>query len=274
MTTTTTNTMKANTGMQFDAESMRAFVARATATLNPPPPKVILEPPPQEMQEAAAAAVNQVATNKPRVSAEMRGLLVQYCASQVQAIELADVPWAPLALRLGTRAEILKQAAEVANGENDSLWAEVLNERIRRVGADRAFRDVRWESLENRTLEMLVRLVEGNYVRDAGQLLAIANAARRINVVESGGSGGGQSQSVNISFGQVPEGNGLPPAGTVMKIDMTPRMAQTLANKGERSMTGRVIDGEMLSATELRSVLDEHLESKKPKPDESEGDSA
>lgn len=249
--------------LKLDGETMRAMVARASGQ-EEGVTKVVLAPPTPEMQEAL-----QNPPAAPRVSAEMRGLLVQYCATQIAAIELADVAWAPLAARLGSRAEHLQQAAQVANSDG-ALWTEVMQERIKRVGADRTFRDVRWETLENRTLEMLVRLVEANMIRDAGQLLAIANAARRINVNEPTG-GSGMSQNVNISFGANPEQNGLPPAGTVMKIDMSPRMAQTLASKSERMPGGgRVIDGEMLTASELRSVLDEHMESKKPKP---EGDS-
>lgn len=252
--------------MKFDGDSLRQFVARATGKIVPQAETqtVELEPPTPKMQEAL-----ETPPARPRVSEEMKGLLVQYCATQIDALELAEIPWEYLAKRLGTHAEHLKLAAEVAN-ENGALWMEVMQERIKRVGADRAFRDVRWEALESQTLRMLVKLVESNFVKDPGQLLAIANAARRVNVNEPTAGGSTMGNQVNISFGNGESGV-LPPAGTVMKIDMSPRMAQTLASKGEKTgVGGRVIDGQMLTATELRSVLDEHLESKKPKP---EGDS-
>lgn len=63
--------------------------------------------------------------------------------------------------------------------------------------------------------------------------------------------------------------NGLPSAGAKMTIDLTPRLASSLSQR--RSVTeagnGRVIDGQMLSAQELRDAL-----SKRNAVESTEGD--
>lgn len=55
------------------------------------------------------------------------------------------------------------------------------------------------------------------------------------------------------------EGTGLPAAGARMTIDLSPRLAQSLANRQNRPTPeqGRVIDGQMLSASELREALEQ-----------------
>ncbi len=191
------------------------------------------------------------------VSDELRGLFVQYCASMIQAYELKDVAWAALAQRLGTRAEHLQQAAEVTDRDG-TLWRDVMSERIRRVGAARTFRDVKWETLESKSLNMLTLLLEKNLIRDPGELMAIAAQARKVNVHESGGFGQpGNNFTINIgadSLGQ----DGLPAAGAKMTIDLSPRIATSLANRIQPTdKDNRVIDSDMLDAKELRTILEE-----------------
>lgn len=210
-----------------------------------------------------------------RVSKEMRALLVQYCASHVQAIQLSEVEWRPLAVRLGTPIEFCKAAAESAN-RDESLWAEVISERIRRVGATRTFRDVTWEKVESGTLDMLIRLIEKNLIRDPGELLAIASAARKINVGGESNGGGGNGTTLNVNFnsgGDILAPNDLPASGTKLSIDLSPRIASSLANRVEPvSKDGRVIDSEMLSAKELRSVLEQKHRPRETVASESEGE--
>lgn len=192
------------------------------------------------------------------VSTEMRTLLVNYCATHVSAIELKDVEWSHLAVRLGTRAEWLQGAAEAANA-NGGFWMQVLQERVKRVGASTVFRNVTWEKLESTTLNTLMLMAEKQLIRDPGELLSIANAARRINEGPVGNGGNGVNVNVNLGDGFMKE-SGLPSAGAKMTIDLSPRLASTLSTKVERQAGERVIDGEMIDAKELRSILEKQTQ--------------
>ncbi|KAK0039453.1 hypothetical protein Bpfe_031130 [Biomphalaria pfeifferi] len=203
------------------------------------------------------------------ISNELRGLFVQYCATMIQAIQLSEVDWGPLAQRLGTRAPHLQKAAELAN-HDETLWSDVMTERIRRVGAARTFRDVKWETIESKSLNMLMILLENNLIRDPGELMAIAAQARKVNVHEAGSGHGNQNSQNNFTInigGDKMGQDGLPSAGTKMTIDLSPRIAASLANRTSvTDKSDRVIDSEMLDAKELRTVLEErHLRTVNPK---------
>lgn len=190
------------------------------------------------------------------VSPEMFDLLVQYCA-QTLVYELEEVNWEPLARRLGTRAEYLKEAAHAVNAEGERLWRDVLSQRIKRVSAAKVFRDASWERLEATAVTRLLTLAEKGMIRDTGELLAIASHSRKANTAPAPSAP--QGATVNINFGgdSMTDENGLPGAGAKMTIDLTPRLANSLSQR--RTVTeagnGRVIDGQMLSAQELRDAL-------------------
>lgn len=213
-------------------------------------------PPSPQLLEGAKAKVLE--SQRMAVSTELRKLLVNYCASCIQAIELTEVSWVGLARTLGTKPEFLQQAANVAE-ESGGFWQEVLHERIRRVGSSRTFRDVSWERLESKTLELMLKLVESGYIKDSGALLAIAAHSRKINVQDSSGSQSiTQQTQVNVTFASGAEGeSALPPAGSRMAIDLSPRLATALASKQQaQTRSSRIIDGEMLNAKELRELHD------------------
>jgi hypothetical protein len=97
-------------------------------------------------------------------------------------------------------------------------------------------------------------------IKDTGELLAVASHARKANTDKPTGQPQGGA-TVNISIGGDSmgiEGNGLPGAGAKMTLDLTPRIAQNLAQRtGPQAESGqRVIDGQMLSAQELREALE------------------
>lgn len=192
------------------------------------------------------------------VSEELRALIVNYAASQLSAMDLSEVKWGPLAKRLGTQEQFLQEAAEYADGDSGELWIAVLHERIKRVGATRMFRDVTWEKLETRTLEFLHTMVDKGFVRDSGELLAIANTARKVNEPTQSGNGFGQGGNVNINIQQ---GDGfmaqdhLPSSGSRMTIDLSPRIASALGERAPIRSENRVIDGKMLTAKELRESM-------------------
>ncbi len=193
------------------------------------------------------------------VSDEFRGLIVQYCASCIQAIELTEVDFKPLANRLGTRLEFIEEAAATAN-RNEQLWVDVIAERVRRVGADRTIKNVTWERVEGRALQMIDKLLEKNLIRDTGELLAIANQARKVSDsiagINSNPHGNQQGTTVNLNFGGSEMNDGLPASGAKMTIDLSPRLANSLSQRGDRPGNGnRVIDSTMLSAKELREML-------------------
>ena len=188
------------------------------------------------------------------VSQEMFDLLVDYCASATTAFELAEVKWESLARKLGTKGELLKEAAEFVN-QDGALWLKVLAERIKRARAAKVFRDASWERLESLALGRLTALIERNAIRDPGELLAVATAARRAN---DGIQKPGAGTTVNVNIGGDPmDDSGLPPAGSTVKIDLSPRVAGELVNRRQPLHGhGRVIDGEMISAKDLRSELE------------------
>jgi hypothetical protein len=193
----------------------------------------------------------------PGVSQEFRALIVQYCASLVAATSLAEVRWEALAKRLGTQKEFLAEAASAIDA-GGALWNEVIAARIKTAAASRVFRDNSWEKLESLAVNRLVQLAEKNMIRDPGELLAVASAARRANTAGEGGTGGNQTNvNINLGDGAVGE-NGLPAAGSKMTIDLSPRVASALASRAnaQAPVGNRVIDGDMLSASELRSVLE------------------
>lgn len=123
--------------------------------------------------------------------------------------------------------------------------------RVKTLNAARAFRDTSWEMLESRALTILTELAEAGAIRDTGELLAIASHARKVNVHEAAPQAGGNHVSINFNG----SGNELPPSGSTMTIDLSPRLAASLADKSERPAGDRVIDGQMLSAQELRDAL-------------------
>jgi hypothetical protein len=213
-----------------------------------------------------AGGVSQKAPPKvPGVSKEFQGLLTAYCAELVQYHSLEEMNWSGLARRLGTQPEFLAEAARVldtALSAHGGFWQEVIAARIKRATAARIFRDSSWENLEKLAVNKLVDLAERNMIRDPGELLAVASAARRVNEgQQGGGSGGNQHTSITINQGMGAESmaeNGLPPAGAKMTIDLSPRVASALQTRGQQVAPHgqRVIDGEMISAKDLRGVLE------------------
>ena len=140
--------------------------------------------------------------------------------------------------------------------QNGMLWQEVLAERIRRASSARVFRDVSWERVESKAVGKLAQLLEKDAIRDPGELLAVAAAARKVNVGSDGGGGTGQGVTVNINGVDSMAGeNGLPGAGAKMTIDLSPKVATSLGQRmAQKQMGERVIDGEMLTAKELRET--------------------
>lgn len=196
------------------------------------------------------------------VSNEMRRLLVNYCAKCLSAFELAEIDFTELGLRLGARPNHLREAAITIDKYIDPqtgmertgvFWAEVMELRIKSLNASRAFRDVSWERLESQTLHKLTELADAGLIRDPGELLAMAMAARKVNMHESQAPQQPGGNHVSISFNNGSES--LPAAGSTMTIDLNPRIAASLATKAERPAGERVIDGQMLSAQELRDAL-------------------
>jgi hypothetical protein len=213
--------------------------------------QALAEPPkPTPGMEKAALAEQ----SKRGISEEFKGLLVQYCATYLQATELAEVDFRALAVRLGTRLEFVTEAAEIAN-VNDALWMDVLAERIKRVGAARTFRDFTWERIESLSLSMLGKMLDKNLIRDPGELIAIANHARKINVADQTPGQSNNGVNINFNLGGSEVDSGLPASGAKMTIDLSPRLASSLANRGMDRSNERVIDAKMISASELREVL-------------------
>lgn len=194
-----------------------------------------------------------------KMSEEFRALLIHYCASCGDAIDLEQVKWRGLATRLGTRESFLQESAEKLN-ESGELWQDVLWERIRRVNASKIFRDLGWEKLESGAVAKLLQMLEMGSIRDAGELLAVANTARRTIVPSSQPqSQGGPNMSLNVNFNGNHDAE-LPSAGAKMSIDLSPRAADALQKANERAklpVGERVIDSQMLTADELRTILKE-----------------
>lgn len=209
----------------------------------------------KEAKAEEPLALNQPTPFGASVSAEFRKLLVDYCASHISATQLSEVDWTGLGYRLGTQKEFLQQVAQVLD-QNGMLWQEVLAERIRRASSARVFRDVSWERVESKAVGKLAQLLEKDAIRDPGELLAVAAAARKVNVGSDGGGGTGQGVTVNINGVDSMAGeNGLPGAGAKMTIDLSPKVATSLGQRmAQKQMGERVIDGEMLTAKELRET--------------------
>lgn len=222
-----------------------------------------------ESKGAASASVAK-ATAKAIVSREFQALLTQYAATAATAYALEDVDWRALGAKLGTHWQHLKEIAEALEQSTDgAFWQEVIAIRIKRANAAGIFRDASWERLEALAVNRLVELAERNAIRDPGELLAVASAARRANQSTGTSSNANTNTNVNINFGgesmRDEDGNGLPPAGSRISIDLSPRLANSLqqrkappAPRGER-----VIDGEMLTANELRDAARSRAEAEK-----------
>lgn len=192
------------------------------------------------------------------VSNEMRTLLTQYCATYVSAVTLEEVSFVGLGKRLGCPPDDLAQVATHLNsGEfENELWDEVMLWRIKQASAARVFTDSTWERLESLAVNKLIDLAERNMIRDPGELIAVATAARRSQTQAPSTPAGGNT--VNINFGEGPMTDStLPGAGAKMTIDLSPRVASSLQGKGVAVSQdqNRVIDGQMLSAAELRGML-------------------
>jgi len=209
-------------------------------------------------QAVRAAVVDPQGQDRAKVRAyeseEFRRLLVNYCATLTDAFELEGISWVGLSRRLGTRIEHLKEAADQLNHDG-SLWQAILAERIRRASADKIFRDLNWESLENMAQAKLIYLLERGLIKDVGELLAVASTSRRSVASAPSTPQGGTNVAVTV-FNGTP-GAELPAAGAQMTIDLSPRTADALARARERAAKNgeRVIDGEMLTASELRELL-------------------
>lgn len=209
---------------------------------------------------AAAKASPSKVFVKPTESAgekEMRSLLIQYCASYLSAKALEAVRFDGLAARLGCEPEMLSEVATFLNSGDyeGKFWDDVLVVRVQRAAASRIFTDASWERLESLAVNKLIDLAERNMIRDPGELIAVATAARRSQVQPVTPSSG---QTVNINLGDgAMSGQSLPGAGAKMTIDLSPRVASSLMQKEVTvsANKSRVIDGEMLSAKELRSML-------------------
>lgn len=214
--------------------------------------------PGEKTSQPAAATKAEVAKAVARtgVSAEFAQLLTQYCATMIAAHSLDQVDWRALGKRLGTQPEYLAEAAEQLNRDG-ALWTAVLQDRIKRASASKIFRDSSWERLESLAVNRLIELTEAKMIRDPGELIALASHARRANTdSKPGQGGGGTTVNINMNGDSMDNDTGLPAAGAKMTIDLSPRVAGTLGQRAtDRSGSNRVIDGQMLSATELRAAL-------------------
>lgn len=181
-------------------------------------------------------------------------LLVRFCANQIAAKSIAEIQWAPLAVRLGVESGDLESAAEELG---DGFWTEVINERVTQAGNSQVFKVQTWDNLEAKAMHRLMVLVDTGRVKDPSELLAIAIQAGKQSRPASttGQKNGGLSVTINQNNGI--EGDmsdsGLPPAGTRMSIDLSPRMADAIS-KQRRETESRVIDGDMLNASDLRAL--------------------
>lgn len=224
---------------------------------------------------AATPAQARASVAHTGVSAEFRDLLIQYCATMIGAYELEEVNWVALAKRLGTQPIFLQEAATSLN-QDGLLWNDVLATRIKRATAAKIFRDASWEQLESMALNKLMQLAEKNLIRDTGELLAIATQARRANEQKSSSQNpsGGNTVNINIGGDSMEGDNGLPAAGAKMTIDLSPRVASALQNRRnpQAEVGGRVIDGQMLSAAELRSALESQKQTSNEPGGEAESD--
>lgn len=266
MNTTHTGTHPSPDSGTPTARPQMEFPSAAELLFHTPEGQKIRLPPIQGNEALFAAAGKRPEVSlQQKMSEDFKRLIVQYCASRTDVLELESMTWQVLAVRLGTRAEMLQEAA-TEMGKDGSLWQEVLWERIKRVNATQAFRDANWQQLEGKTVAKLLYLVENNLIRDSGELIAIAANSRRAN-----GNGtpppppaqGGGNVNVQMNFGAspVPEGE-LPPAGHKMTIDLSPRIAEAIERRRGPRDSVRVIDGEMLSAESLRGILQEHIDAK------------
>jgi hypothetical protein len=113
----------------------------------------------------------------------------------------------------------------------------------------------------------LINMAERNLIRDPGELLAVASAARRASTDSKAPASGTTVNVINNIGGESMDESGLPAAGAKMTIDLSPRVASALSRRREpqAEVGGRVIDGQMLSAQELRNAL----EASKAPPSES-----
>lgn len=183
---------------------------------------------------------------------EMRSLVIQYCA-QTSTESLSAVNFLGLANRLGCPLPMVTEV--VSSFDEEALWAEVLKIRIKRALAARVFTDNKWERLESLAVNKLTDLMERNMIRDTGELIAVASAARRSQTGPATPPGG---TTVNVNIGDpMMNGTGLPPVGSKIAIDLSPRIASSLQERAA-SVSGkqnRVIDGEMLTAKELRAMV-------------------
>lgn len=95
-------------------------------------------------------------------------------------------------------------------------------------------------------------------IRDPGELLAVAAQARRANTdSKSGGGSAGTTVNINMNGESMDNDTGLPAAGAKMTIDLSPRVASALSQRNVKvDGSARVIDGQMLSAAELRAALE------------------
>jgi hypothetical protein len=198
----------------------------------------------------------------------MRRLVVEYGA-HVVAKEMSQIDWAPLAQRLSVEVGVIEGAIQaLSEEERFQIWGDIVDGRAKGVASLDVFKTTNWKRLESGALEVLLRLVEGNLVRDPDQLLTIAKVSSQQNQGPAPNHAARPYVNINMN---APRGRveGFEMIGEelektlpnqmaeedAIRIDLSPRTAQTLKTRRVvREVGDRVIDAERVNAEELRAL--------------------
>jgi len=179
----------------------------------------------------------------------------EYATHVSSAESLDEVSWLALAQRIRVPEQMLGQlVGSMDSGVKAAFWAEVLKARIEQAMHAGIFQQARCERVEGKALNMLETLLDKGMIRNTGELMAVAKGAPRLTQPQP--NQGNTNVTLNVGGFDMRIGNEsgqLPAGGETIKIDLSPRLANTLAQPPEQR-DERVIDSHMLSADELRRV--------------------
>ena len=192
------------------------------------------------------------------MSERLDKLIVNYLAEITQVIRESDIDpaliseeqkirlWGVLAQQLRIPTEyVVEYWATKTAAERARLWMGVLDRRIQNLAANNAFQVNTAERVTGKALDKLEAMLDGNLIRNPGELLAIARLR----------TGPSPATVIHNNFGgaMLAPGQTLPGNEGVIMLDLSPQVTANIQRPQTAAET-RVIDAEMIGVKDLREL--------------------
>lgn len=159
--------------------------------------------------------------------------------------------WGPLATNLRLPVEYLIQYwNSKVQTARAVIWLGVIDRRIQNLAAHQTFQAGAADRVVHKAMDKLEALLDGNLIRNPGELLAIAKL--RTNTAPS-------TVINNFTGATLAQGQTLPGNDSVIMLDLSPQTARRITEP-PRQKEERIIDATMIGVKDLRELATDQPE--------------